>query len=73
MTGKEAISKLTKAGWQVLKGRGKGAHTMMAHPDKPGKVIIPSGELKIKTLRSIEKATGEELQTQGASSPGQSR
>ena len=38
---------------------------MMAHPDKPNKAIIPRGELKIKTLRSIERATGETLQTRG--------
>lgn len=65
MTGQEVIRKLAQAGWKVLKDRGKGAHTMMAHPEKPGKVIIPRGELKIKTLRSIEKATGETLQTRG--------
>lgn len=46
---------------------------MMAHPDKPNKAIIPRGELKIKTLRSIERATGEKLQTRGGLTPLPSR
>lgn len=61
MKGKEVIRQLAKAGWKVLKDRGKGSHTMMYHPDKPGKAIIPHGELKLKTIRSIEAATSETL------------
>lgn len=61
MTSKEVIKQLEKAGWVKLGKRGKGSHTVMYHPQKPGKVTIPKGEIKTGTLASIRRTTGEHL------------
>ncbi len=61
MNDREIIQRLAKAGWETMKGRGKGSHTMMRHPDKPGKATIPKGEIKIGTLKNIERTTGVKL------------
>ncbi|ADU61460.1 MAG: type II toxin-antitoxin system HicA family toxin [Pseudodesulfovibrio sp.] len=65
MNDREVIQTLAKAGWETMKRRGKGSHTVMRHPDKPGKVTIPKGEIKIGTLKSIERATGVKLGGRG--------
>lgn len=65
MTGKEVIKALEKAGWNIVKGQGKGGHTKMNHPDSPNKLIIPSGTLKLGTQKQIEKASGVELKGRG--------
>lgn len=61
MKSAEVIRKLAKQGWQTLKKRGKGSHTMMFHPEMSGRVIIPKGELTPGTLKNIEQATGVNL------------
>jgi predicted RNA binding protein YcfA (HicA-like mRNA interferase family) len=48
-----------------MKKRGKGAHTMMKHPDSPKKVTIPKGEIKTGTLRNIERTSGVKLRKGG--------
>ncbi|WP_419787332.1 type II toxin-antitoxin system HicA family toxin [Pseudodesulfovibrio sp.] len=65
MNDREVIKELVKAGWIKLKKRGKGAHTMMKHPDSLKKVTIPKGEIKTGTLRNIERVSGVKLRKGG--------
>jgi len=65
MTSREVIQLLEKAGWELMKGRGKGSHSVLRHPNKPGRVTVPKGEMKTGTLKSIERATGVKLKPGG--------
>ena len=61
MDAKTVIKKLEAKGWQVL--RQKGSHAQMGKGSR--RTTIPvhgKRDLKIGTLRSIEKQTGEKLQ-----------
>ena len=60
MTGKDVIKKLENAGWKLK--RVKGSHHIMELGSK--RVIIPvhaGHDVKIGTLKSIEKQSGEKL------------
>lgn len=60
LTQDEVIKILKKAGWKLLKNRGKGSHVIMA--DSSGRITtIPKGELKKGTLASIQRDTGVTL------------
>jgi predicted RNA binding protein YcfA (HicA-like mRNA interferase family) len=58
---REIIVALLKDGW-VEAGQ-TGSHRHFEHPSKPGKVTVPhpKRDLPIKTIRSIEKASGVKL------------
>ena len=66
MTAREIKKILGKAGWTFIKG---GEHqTKAVSPDGKTKVPIPehgSKDLKIGTLKAIEKQTGISLQRRG--------
>ncbi len=53
------IKKLQADGWYRVKG-GKGDHENFKHPTKKGKITVPHPvkDVNIKTLISIEKASG---------------
>ena len=58
MTSKELEQQIRALGW-IYKDT-KGSHKHFIHPDKPGKITIPqhSGDINIKTARTILKAAG---------------
>lgn len=58
MTAKEIIKKLEDDGWYLKNA--KGSHHQFKHPSKSGKVTVPvhSGDLDIKTAKSILKQAG---------------
>ena len=60
MTAREVIKILEANGWRRKKGTG--GHQYYIHPDYPekGKVTVAyhSGDLKVKTLKSIARQTG---------------
>jgi predicted RNA binding protein YcfA (HicA-like mRNA interferase family) len=51
-------AQLTREGWQAL--RNDGDHTVYAHPERKGRVIVPKGrgDLPPGTARSIAKQAG---------------
>lgn len=55
MTAREVMGKLKKDGWYQVGS--KGSHIQFKHLIISGKITVPahSGDLNIKTLRSIEK------------------
>ena len=58
MNSREVIRLLVADGWvQVTQ---KGSHAQFRHPDKPGRVTVPTPRRDIPTgtLRSIEKQAG---------------
>lgn len=57
-TAKEVEKQLLADGWRVKSVRG--SHKQFVHPIKIGKVTVPmhSGDLDIKTYRSILKQAG---------------
>ena len=60
MNGKEAVKRLAEHGFAVV--RSKGSHWMLANGHR--KVTVPihgSADLKIGTLKSIEKQAGVKL------------
>lgn len=61
MNSREVIKRLTADGW-VLEGA-RGSHHQFKHPTKPGKVTVPhpKKDLKIGTLKSIERQAGLKL------------
>lgn len=62
MDGKEILKRLKKLGWKEI--RVKGSHHHLFHPIKKKNVTIPihgKKDIKIKTLRSIEKSTETKL------------
>lgn len=57
MDGKEILKALKKNGWQVI--RIKGSHHHLFNPELGKNVTVPihgKKDLKIKTVKSIEKA-----------------
>ena len=58
VTAKEVIKILQKDGWTEKACRG--SHKQFVHPQKSGKVTVPvhSGDLDIKTAKSILKQAG---------------
>jgi predicted RNA binding protein YcfA (HicA-like mRNA interferase family) len=51
---REVIRAFERAGYQVIPRRGKGSHTVMAHPEKLAILTIPDHDpVKRGTLRSL--------------------
>ena len=63
MHSREIIRRLEADGWFHVGTEGD--HRQFRHPTKSGKVTVvhPAGDIKIKTLRSIEKQSGVQLRT----------
>lgn len=61
MNSREVIARLLQAGWREV--RQSGSHRQFKHPDRPGLVTVPmhSGDLKIGTVKSIERQSGLRL------------
>lgn len=61
MESREVIRRLTEAGWELRKVRG--SHHHFLHPNRPGKVTVPHPvkDMKIGTLKAIEKQSGVRL------------
>lgn len=62
MKAKDAIRKLEAEGWREV--RRKGSHRQFQHPERTGTVTIPdhgNKDLKIGTIRSIERQSGGRL------------
>jgi predicted RNA binding protein YcfA (HicA-like mRNA interferase family) len=55
MRSRDVIKALKADGWMEVAQRG--SHVQFKHPEKPGRVTVPHPEtdIKIGTLRSIEK------------------
>lgn len=51
-------AQLNRDGWQIL--RNDGDHTVYAHPERQGRVIVPKGrgDLPLGTARSIVRQAG---------------
>jgi predicted RNA binding protein YcfA (HicA-like mRNA interferase family) len=60
-SGREIIALLLRDGW--VEARQTGSHRHFKHPTKPGKVTVPhpKHDLPVKTMKSIEKASGVKL------------
>ncbi len=59
MDGKKVLKRLKQNGWQPV--RIKGSHHHLHHPKLNKNVTVPvhgKKDLKLKTLKSIERATG---------------
>ncbi|EKV28382.1 hypothetical protein C882_0956 [Caenispirillum salinarum AK4] len=61
MTSREVMRALKADGWVVVDQ--VGSHVQLKHPTKPGRVTVPhpKRDLKIGTLKSIEKQSGVRL------------
>ncbi len=61
MNSRDVIRAIEEAGWRLK--RVTGDHHHFAHPERPGLVTVPHPvkDLKIGTLRSIEKQAGVKL------------
>jgi predicted RNA binding protein YcfA (HicA-like mRNA interferase family) len=62
----EVIAVLESEGWRQVAQ--KGSHVQFKHPSRPGRVTVPhpSKDLKIGTLKSIERQPGLKLRRKGA-------
>ena len=59
ISGRDAVKALGKAGFEIIKGRGKGSHIVMAKVDHPAILTIPDHrELDRGTLRAIIRQAG---------------
>jgi predicted RNA binding protein YcfA (HicA-like mRNA interferase family) len=58
---RETIALLLRDGW--AEAGQTGSHRHFKHPTKPGKVTVPhpKHDLPVKTVKSIEKASGVKL------------
>lgn len=58
MDSREVIRRLRAAGWVLVSV--EGSHHHFKHPGRPGKITVPHPrkDLRLKTLRSIESASG---------------
>lgn len=58
MRSKDIIKKIEADGW--FKVATKGSHTQFKHPTKKGRVTVPhpKKDIKIGTLKSIERQSG---------------
>lgn len=61
MTSRDVMRALKADGWVVVDQ--VGSHVQLKHPTKPGRVTVPhpKRDLKIGTLKSIEKQSGVRL------------
>lgn len=61
MESREVIKRLREAGWVLVSV--EGSHHHFKHPERRGKVTVPHPrkDLRQKTLRNIERASGVEL------------
>lgn len=61
MDSKEIIRRLEADGWHLV--RVNGSHHHYRHPTKPGTVTVPhpKKDLKVGTVKSIEKQAGAKL------------
>jgi predicted RNA binding protein YcfA (HicA-like mRNA interferase family) len=61
MHSRDVIRALEKAGWRLK--RVTGSHHHFTHPTRPGLVTIPHPvkDLKVGTLKSIERQSGVKL------------
>lgn len=61
MNSREILKRLLEEGW--YKAGQTGSHIQLKHPTRPGKVTVPhpKREIRIGTLRSIEKQSGVRL------------
>lgn len=61
MKSADVITALKADGW-IVAGQ-KGSHVQFRHPTKPGRVTVPhpKRDLKIGTLKSIERQSGLSL------------
>ncbi len=61
VSSRQIIRKLKKDGWYEVAQ--EGSHKQFKHPTKPGRVTVahPRKDMKIKTLKSIEKQSGIKL------------
>lgn len=61
MNSRDIIRILKTDGWYLVGTEGD--HWQFKHPSKPGKVTVahPAKDIKIKTLRNIEKQSGLKL------------
>lgn len=61
ISSRDVIRKLRAAGWQEVVQAG--SHKQFKHPTKPGRVTVihPVKDMKIGTLKSIEKQSGLKL------------
>lgn len=54
ISGRDAIRAFERAGFTVLKGRGKGSHTVMSRAGHPALLTVPDhNTLKRGTLRAL--------------------
>jgi len=55
------IRALERAGWRLIAVRG--SHHQFKHPEKPGRVTVPHPvrDIKVGTLKSIERQSGVKL------------
>lgn len=60
LTDREMIKLLKTEGWEVIPKQGKGSHTKMKKDGHTRPIIIPKGELKLGTEKSIKKEAGLE-------------
>ncbi len=59
ISGRDAVKALGNAGFETVKGRGKGSHIVMAKTDHPGIITIPNHrKLDRGTLRAIIRQAG---------------
>ena len=59
ISGRDAVKALGKAGFETVRGRGKGSHIVMAKTDHPSILTIPDHrELDRGTLRAIIRQAG---------------
>lgn len=61
MKSADVITALKADGWTIANQ--KGSHVQFKHPTKPGRVTVPhpKRDLKIGTLKSIERQSGLSL------------
>jgi predicted RNA binding protein YcfA (HicA-like mRNA interferase family) len=61
MNGRDVIRKLEADGWRLK--RVTGSHHHFSHPEKPGIMTVPHPvkDIKIGTLKSIERQAGVRL------------
>jgi len=61
MTAKQVLGVLRANGWQELRRKGSHLQMVHAHLDRHTTIPMHKGDLKIGTLKSIEKQTGVRL------------
>jgi predicted RNA binding protein YcfA (HicA-like mRNA interferase family) len=61
MDSREVIRRLEAAGWREVRQRG--SHKQFQHPERTGTITVPHPykDLKIGTLRALERQSGVKL------------